>query len=175
MKFFKKLKSSNFWVSMISAAVLIAQSVFDFDIKSEHLNQIILGILGLLVMSGIISDSSNDEVTVKSSLDGESVTKTLNSVISQVNSTIENTMNMIVKEIVKPIENVLAMPETNQSTTEKHDSETVAETSAIEEQAVTQTVEQPQVVSPIVEQVTNAPTTIEAVQNKVIEENLDRL
>ena len=41
MKFLKRLKSSNFWVSMISAVVLILQAVFDIDIKTEYLNQII--------------------------------------------------------------------------------------------------------------------------------------
>ena len=53
MKLLKKLKSSNFWVSMISAIVLILQAVFNVEIKAEYLNQIIMGILGLLVMSGI--------------------------------------------------------------------------------------------------------------------------
>lgn len=66
MKFLKKLKSSNFWVSMISAVVLIAQSVFSIDISSEYSSQIVLAILGVLVVSGIISDNSNSEVQLKS-------------------------------------------------------------------------------------------------------------
>ena len=70
MKFLKKLKSSNFWVSMISAVVLIAQSVFNIEISSEHSSQIVLAILGVLVMSGIISDNSNSEVQLKSGSNG---------------------------------------------------------------------------------------------------------
>lgn len=65
MKFLKRLKSGNFWISMISAVVLILQAVFDIEIKTEYLNQIILGILGILVMSGIVSESPSEEITVK--------------------------------------------------------------------------------------------------------------
>ena len=33
MKFFRKLKNGNFWISLISAGVLIAEGIFDFEIK----------------------------------------------------------------------------------------------------------------------------------------------
>lgn len=65
MKFLKRLKSGNFWISMISAVVLILQAVFNIEIKTEYLNQIILGILGILVMSGIVSESPSEEITIK--------------------------------------------------------------------------------------------------------------
>lgn len=65
MKFLKRLKSGNFWISMISAVVLILQSVFDIEIKTEYLNQIILGILGILVMCGIVSESPSEELAIK--------------------------------------------------------------------------------------------------------------
>lgn len=67
MRFLKRLKSGNFWISMISAVVLILQAVFNVEIKTEYLNQIILGILGILVMSGIVSESPNDEISIKPS------------------------------------------------------------------------------------------------------------
>lgn len=64
MRFLKKLKSGNFWVSIISAGILIAEVVFDFEIKTEYLNQILLGILGLLTMCGIISDHGEKETVL---------------------------------------------------------------------------------------------------------------
>lgn len=65
MKFLSKLKSGNFWISFISAGVLIAQSVFDFEIKTEYLNQILLGLMGLLTMFGIVSDHGNNNNEIK--------------------------------------------------------------------------------------------------------------
>ena len=64
MRFLKKLRSGNFWVSIISAGILIAEVVFDFEIKTEYLNQILLGILGLLTMCGIISDHGEKETVL---------------------------------------------------------------------------------------------------------------
>lgn len=61
MRFLKKLKSGNFWVSLISCGVLIAEVVFGFEIKTEYLNQILLGILGLLAIFGIITDHGEKE------------------------------------------------------------------------------------------------------------------
>ena len=94
MKFLKRLKSSNFWVSMISAVVLILQAVFNVEIKTEYLNQIIMAILGLLVMSGIVSDSSSDEVTVNQSVDTDNITN----MFTQLTNTFENNILSIVKQ-----------------------------------------------------------------------------
>lgn len=101
MKFLKKLKSSNFWVSMISAVVLILQAVFNVDIKTEYLNQIILGILGLLVMSGIVTDTPNGEVTVSQSLDLDGVKESLNNMFTQISSTIKTDITNIVSQFEK--------------------------------------------------------------------------
>ena len=75
MKFLKKLKSSNFWVSMISAVVLILQAAFNVEIKTEYLTQIIMAILGLLVMSGIVTDTASGEVVVNQKNDTENIKK----------------------------------------------------------------------------------------------------
>ena len=101
MKFLKKLKSSNFWVSMISAVVLILQAVFNVDIKTEYLNQIILGILGLLVMSGIVTDTNNDEVTVKQTIDLDSVKESINNMFTQISSTLQTDITNIVSQLEK--------------------------------------------------------------------------
>ena len=90
MKFLKRLKSSNFWVSMISAVVLILQAVFNVEIKTEYLSQIIMAMLGLLVMSGIVSDSSSDEVTVKQDLDVDGIMKNIGNILTQVTATFQN-------------------------------------------------------------------------------------
>lgn len=77
MKFLKKLKSGNFWVSLISAGVLIAEGIFDVEIKTEHLNQIILGLMGMLTVFGIVSDHGDSEKTLTTN--SSSSTATLNS------------------------------------------------------------------------------------------------
>ncbi len=64
MRFLKKLKSGNFWVSLISCGVLIAEVVFDFEIKTEYLNQILLGLMGLLTVCGIVTDHGATETLI---------------------------------------------------------------------------------------------------------------
>lgn len=101
MKFLKKLKSSNFWVSMISAVVLILQAVFNVEIKTEYLNQIIMAILGILVMTGIVSDSNNDEVTVSQKVDLEGVKETINAMFAQISTTLQADVTNIVSQFQK--------------------------------------------------------------------------
>ena len=101
MKFLKKLKSSNFWVSMISAVVLILQAVFNVEIKTEYLNQIIMSILGLLVMSGIVTDAGSDEVTVKQNVDIDGIKQNVGEMISQATQTLENNLSALTKQFVE--------------------------------------------------------------------------
>ena len=110
MKFFKKLKSSNFWVSMISAVILIMQAVFNVDIKTEYLNQIILGILGILVMTGIVTDTPNNEVTVKQDFDFDKITDTLTSVFTQIGNTLQTDINKIVLQSNNATKNISTKP-----------------------------------------------------------------
>lgn len=108
MKFFKKLKSSNFWVSMISAVVLILQAVFNVDIKTEYLNQIILGILGVLVMTGIVTDSPSDEVTVKQNVDFDAIKDNITSMFAQISATLQTDVTNVMSEISYATQNILA-------------------------------------------------------------------
>lgn len=101
MNFLKKLKSSNFWVSMISAVILILQAVFNVDIKTEYLNQIILGILGLLVMSGIVTDTASNEMTVKQSVDIDSVKESLNNMFTQISATLQTDITNMISQFEK--------------------------------------------------------------------------
>ena len=105
MKFLKKLKSSNFWVSMISAIVLILQAVFNVEIKAEYLNQIILGILGILVMTGIVSDTSNNEVMVKQEFDFDKLKDTITSMFTQVSATLQTDINNIMSQLNNATQN----------------------------------------------------------------------
>jgi len=102
MKILKKLKSSNFWISMISAVVLILQAVFNVEIKTEYLNQIIMSILGLLVMSGIVTDvgseDSSNNGSNKKDVDIEDLKKDITTIITQLTSTFENGVIDIVKQ-----------------------------------------------------------------------------
>ena len=97
MKFFKKLKSSNFWVSMISAVVLILQAVFNVEIKAEYLSQIIMAMLGLLVMSGIVTDTPNGEVTIKQDLNVDEIKNKIDNIFTQSTSILQTNLDGIVK------------------------------------------------------------------------------
>lgn len=150
MKFLKKLKSSNFWVSMISAVVLILQAVFNVEIKTEYLNQIIMAILGLLVMSGIVTDSAGDEVKVSQEFDIDSVKEGLTQVISSITSTFSATVSDVIKQF-----------DSIKETFKANKTETV-----VSNESVKQNVE-PSVVSNLVEQVVEQPAVSGVVEQKV--------
>lgn len=122
MKFFKRLRSSNFWVSMLSAVILILQAVFNVEIKTEYLTQIIMAILGLLVMSGIISDSSNDEVTVKQNVDMDSIKDNVTNILSQVATTFETNLTGVIKqfEVIKDNLNISSSQAINNTTNQNN-------------------------------------------------------
>lgn len=118
MNFLKKLKSSNFWVSMISAVILILQAVFNVDIKTEYLNQIILGILGLLVMSGIVTDTASNEMTVKQSVDIDSVKESLNNMFTQISATLQTDITNMISQFEKVNTTQTSTLETKNETTQ---------------------------------------------------------
>lgn len=122
MKFFKRLRSSNFWVSMLSAVILILQAVFNVEIKTEYLTQIIMAILGLLVMSGIVSDSSNDEVTVKQNVDMDSIKDNVTNILSQVATTFETNLTGVIKqfEVIKDNLNISSSQAINNTTNQNN-------------------------------------------------------
>lgn len=120
MKFLKKLKSSNFWVSMISAVVLILQAVFNVEIKTEYLSQIIMGILGVLVMLGIVTDNSSEEVTVKQNVDVDSINTSVSNTLTQIATAFETSLTDFTKQFeeVKQGFNVLNLVGGNSESTE---------------------------------------------------------
>lgn len=101
MKIFKKLKSSSFWVSMISAVVLILQAVFNVDIKTEYLSQIIMAMLGVLVMTGIVSDSPNNETQSNKDLSIDKITQSLGQIFTQTIANMETNMLSVISQFEK--------------------------------------------------------------------------
>ena len=55
MKWKNRLTNYNFWISIISAALLILQA-FKFEFDIAYINEISTAVLGLMVVIGIISD-----------------------------------------------------------------------------------------------------------------------
>lgn len=156
MKFLKKLKSSNFWVSMISAVVLILQAVFNVEIKTEYLSQIIMAMLGLLVMSGIVTDSSNDEVKVSQEFDIDSVKEGLTQVISNITSTFSTTVSDVIKQFDSIREtfkgNKTEMTVSNEIVEQKAEQSAASNVSeqVVEQQAVSEVAEQKvEVIQPV--------------------------
>lgn len=55
MKWKNRLTNYNFWISIVSAVLLILQA-FDINFDIAYINEIATGVLGLLVVIGIIND-----------------------------------------------------------------------------------------------------------------------
>lgn len=98
MKFLKKLKSGNFWVSLISAGVLIAEGVFDFEIQTEYLNQILLGLMGILTLFGIVSDHGEKETILTTGSNDSSESTKKEESVSNVKS-ICDTISLLLNKV----------------------------------------------------------------------------
>ena len=60
-----RLTNYNFWISMVSAVLLIFQA-FDLQFDIEYINEIVTAVLGLLVVIGIISDPTKSSTSSSS-------------------------------------------------------------------------------------------------------------
>jgi len=65
MKWKNRLTNYNFWISLVSAALLILQA-FEFEFDIAYINEIATAVLGLLVVIGIISDPTKTYSSVES-------------------------------------------------------------------------------------------------------------
>ena len=83
---------------MISAVVLILQAVFNVEIKTEYLSQIIMAMLGLLVMSGIVTDSASDEMKISNNTEADDTNEGLMQLINNVTSTVASALTDIAKK-----------------------------------------------------------------------------
>lgn len=142
MKFLKRLKSGNFWISMISAVVLILQAVFNIEIKAEYLNQIILGILGLLVMFGIVSDGSSEETPVDKT-NTENLQNIIN-LLSQATTSLESNILDIIKQLTKSEQNATQSVITKQTVEVTENQPALQQSTAQTERSVANVVENEQ-------------------------------
>lgn len=140
MKFLRKLKSGNFWISLISAGVLIAEGIFDFEIKTEYLNQILLGLMGILTLFGIVSDHgessvilnttpSNDiqEEKVENSSASVSNIKSICDTVSLLLNKVSINSNLDVENVADIINEVKEINEALHKETEKEEQTNVVE------------------------------------------------
>ena len=80
MKWKNRLTNYNFWISIVSAVLLICQALnLEFDIA--YINEIVTAVLGLLVVIGIISDPTKT---------GKDSSSTTTNVEKENNETIKN-------------------------------------------------------------------------------------
>ena len=91
-----RLKNYNFWLSIISAGLLICQTVFDVNFDSAYTNEIISGVLGLFVVIGIINDptksnSSEDDKYNK-------IVETIKSICDNIELLKQSNQNMVNEE-----------------------------------------------------------------------------
>ena len=102
MKFFRKLKNGNFWISLISAGVLIAEGIFDFEIKTEYLNQILLGLMGILTLFGIVTDHGETNVILNQNTTEaakkDDKTESVNTSVSNIKS-ICDTVSLLLNKV----------------------------------------------------------------------------
>lgn len=61
MRWKNRLTNYNFWISIVSAVLLIFQA-FDFHFDVAYINEIATAVLGLLVVIGIINDPTKTTV-----------------------------------------------------------------------------------------------------------------
>ena len=90
MKWKNRLTNYNFWISIVSAVLLIFQA-FNFEFDIAYINEIATAVLGLLVVIGIISDPT------KTYTPTEQGKETTNPVVNEGETTTE-TSEEIVKE-----------------------------------------------------------------------------
>ena len=73
-----RLTNYNFWISIVSAVLLILQA-FDIQFDIAYINEIVTAVLGLLVVIGIISDPTKSSTKTNSSASSVDDTTSSNS------------------------------------------------------------------------------------------------
>lgn len=98
MKWKNRLTNYNFWISIVSATLLILQA-FNIKMDIANINEIVTALLGLLVVIGIINDPT------KSSKDAESKAKTSTKSVQDEEQSvkqIENELNQGLNDLDMP-------------------------------------------------------------------------
>lgn len=74
MRLKQKLKNKGFWVSLISAVLMVLQ-VAGLQVDVPYVNEVAAAVLGLLVILGIVSDPSSGSGYLDSSDDETDIEK----------------------------------------------------------------------------------------------------
>lgn len=125
MNWKNRLTNYNFWISLVSAILLICQA-FKFEFDIAYINEIVTAVLGLLVVIGIISDptkiatkkeekkTEKEENNQESNLNKEGLNfdavPTDKKAENDINSS-ENDFKNLMTKISKDIENNINNPE----------------------------------------------------------------
>ena len=116
MNWKNRLTSYNFWVSIVSAVILILQA-FHFEFDIVYINEIVTAVLGLLVVIGIVNDPTKSSKTkvnknINITNEEENISKNLKE------NEISNIINNIIRENAELNTNEA---ETKQPNTQKED------------------------------------------------------
>lgn len=90
MKWKNRLTNYNFWISIVSAVLLILQA-FDFEYDIAYVNEIATAVLGLLVVIGIINDP-----TKSSSSNTENITSTSDKTTTESVVELDNNVESVI-------------------------------------------------------------------------------
>lgn len=111
MNWKNRLTNYNFWISIISAVLLILQALkIEFDIA--YINEIATAVLGLLVVIGIISDPTRYTVKDSSNLTKPEKQKSENKKIEEVILNLEENNKITAEQTAETVkaENENSMP-----------------------------------------------------------------
>lgn len=149
MNWKNRLTNYNFWISIVSAVLLILQA-FNIEFDVNYINEIITAVLGLLVVIGIINDptkngsktsSSSTTTSSTSSNDGATETTT-NEAVNVVDS--EKEMPIVNKDETNNIDSSdnmeIFVEDTSRQST--NSSENISNTDAVTNNTVEQMIEQ---------------------------------
>lgn len=126
MKWKNRLTNYNFWISLVSAALLILQA-FEFEFDIAYINEIATAVLGLLVVIGIISDptktytsneadkktetssnNTNIETQPKAEEKHEVIQMPNEAEVKNINDNVENDFQILIDKISMDIKDNLA-------------------------------------------------------------------
>ena len=114
MKWKNRLTNYNFWISIVSAILLLLQA-FDFEFDILYVNEILTAILGLLVVIGIISDPTksgtessveNKKSTEKDCLQNKNEDMPIKEESANIENSNESNLQVVVDKIREDLDKI---------------------------------------------------------------------
>lgn len=97
MNWKNRLTSYNFWVSIVSAVILILQA-FHFEFDIVYINEIVTAVLGLLVVIGIVNDPTKSSKTNTNKNTTSSKTEDIQTSTGKVTNEVNKNINITNEE-----------------------------------------------------------------------------